>query len=108
MNLKHKALSFFAAAVLAAATHAVAGESSFAALSQVDAQALSAQEMRSVTGELNAYQIADNLKADGDKALAAGFPRLANALYALSAATLKNATALNDYFTKIGVFTPYP
>jgi hypothetical protein len=108
MNLKHTALSLFAAAMLAAGTQAAAAESGFAALSQVDAQPLSTQEMQSVTGELNAYQIADQLKADGDKALAAGFPRLANGLYALSAATLRNATALNDYFTKIGVFTPYP
>ena len=77
----------------------------FSALQGVEAQALSAEEMQAITGELNAYNIAAALFDAADRLAAAGFPRLSAAADRLGNYYLTNAEAINTVYGKLGVLT---
>ena len=109
MKLKSTTIGYFSAALLAAVmvcTPAMANtgtDSVFAALENTNAQSLSAAEMQSVAGELNAYDIAASLAS---LAASANNPRVAAFLTRLADYTLQNADRINATFDKFGVLTP--
>jgi hypothetical protein len=75
----------------------------FSALHGVEAQALSAEEMQAITGQLNAYDIAAALvqaAAKLDK-----FPRLQAATLKLAEFYATNAEQINALYDKLGVLT---
>lgn len=108
MKLTRAISSMFAAVILggltlfAPALAAPQNDSSFSALQGVEAQALTAEEMRAISGELNAYDIA---AAIGAQALAAANPRVAKALADLSLYFLRNAEKINASFQRLHILT---
>ena len=76
----------------------------FSALQGVEAQALSAEEMQAIAGQLNAYDIAAALTALAAKLDA--YPRLQAATLKLAEYYSTNAEAINAFYAKIGVLTP--
>jgi len=75
----------------------------FAALQGLDAQALSAEEMQAISGQLNAYDIAAALLA---RAATVEHPRLKALLVNAADFYLTNAERLNAFYDKIGKLTP--
>jgi hypothetical protein len=106
MRIKRVAASMFGAAMLfSAGTFAAPrSDSDFAALRGLEAQSLSAAEMRSISGELNAFDIAAALTAQA--ATLAKYPKLQAAALKLAAYNIANATAINAAFAKHGLLTP--
>ena len=107
MRLK-KAIIFTAAAAMLSGvllSSAVAGpreQSSFSALEGVEAQTLSAEEMKAISGELNAVDIGNALlKLAGNVTN----PTLSAALTKLGNYYLNNKDAINAYFAKLGILT---
>jgi hypothetical protein len=90
--------------ICAPAFTASANQSRFSALQGVQAQTLSAEEMQSISGELNAYDIAAALFAAAQKL--GNFPRLQEATLKLADYYKTNAEAINATFMKLGIFTP--
>jgi len=78
----------------------------FSALQGMQAQALTAEEMQAITGELNALNIAAALNDLAGQLAAAGRPILAAKTAALAKYYLDNAPAINAFFDKLGVLTP--
>jgi hypothetical protein len=76
----------------------------FSALQSIDAQVLSQQEMSSVTGELNAFDIAAELQAYAGTL--GKFPKLQAQVQKLADAELKSAKQINAVFAKLGILTP--
>ena len=109
MELKRAIISHATAAMLGGAMlfspafAAAPNPSGFSALEGVEVQALSVEEMKAITGELNAYDIASAL---GAQALAATNPRVARALTDLSLSVFRNAEAINAVFLKLNILTP--
>jgi hypothetical protein len=66
-------------------------ETGFAALQGVDAQALSVEEMQAISGELNAYDIAHALYAQGLRGLARFYENY--------------AAQINQVFKALGIYT---
>ena len=80
------------------------GDNEFAALRGVTAQALSAEEMQAIAGELNATDIYNALVA---KAATLGqYPKLQAAVLNLAASVLANATQINNLLKKLHLYTP--
>jgi hypothetical protein len=109
MKRNKKAVFALAAAALSGAllTGSAIGahnQSGFAALEGVTAQALSAQEMQSISGELNAYDIAAALTAEAAKL--SSYPMLSASLLKLAGYYTAHATQINALFMKLGVYTP--
>ena len=108
MKLKRAIVSHATAAMLGGAMlfspafAAAPNPSGFSALEGVEVQALSVEEMKAITGELNAYDIASAL---GAQALAATNPRVAKALTDLSLNVFRNAEAINAVFLKLNILT---
>jgi hypothetical protein len=75
-----------------------------AALEGIQAQALSADEMQAVSGELNAFDIAAALFSAAEKL--DKFPKLQAATLQLANYYLNNAESINAVFMKLGIFTP--
>ena len=75
----------------------------FSALQGVEAQALSADEMQAISGQLNAYDIAAALTAAAAKLDA--YPRLQAATLKLAGYYTTNAVQINAAFEKLGVLT---
>jgi hypothetical protein len=87
----------------ASAFAAEANQTGFSALKGVEAQPLTSAEMQSISGELNAYDIAAALfdaAAKLDR-----FPRLQAATEALANFYRTNAEAINAVYMKLGIFT---
>jgi hypothetical protein len=109
MKLKRAIVANAAAAMLGGAMlfspafAAAPDPSGFSALQGVDVQALSVDEMKAITGELNAFDIAAAL---GAQALAATDPNVAKALADLSLQVFSNAEAINAIFSKFHILTP--
>jgi len=76
----------------------------FSALQGVNAQPLSVEEMRSISGQLNAYDIAAALTAEAAKL--AKYPKLQAEDLKLAAWFQTNAVAINAEFQKLGLLTP--
>lgn len=109
MKRNQKAVFALAAAalcgsMLTASALAAQNESGFSALEGATAQALSAQELRSISGELNALDIAAALTAEAAKLGA--YPRLQAAVSKAAADTLANAVQINALFAKLHILTP--
>jgi hypothetical protein len=83
---------------------ATPNQGGFAALKGIQAQALSAEEMNAISGELNAYDIAAALVAAAAKL--DKFPRLQEATLKLAEYYRTNAEAINAAFMRLGIFTP--
>lgn len=79
-------------------------QSGFSAVQGVKAEALSVNEMQSISGELNAYDIAAALTAEA--ANLAKYPKLQAADLKLAAWYQANAGAINAAFQKLGILTP--
>ena len=79
-------------------------DSGFSALEGVTAQKLSAHEMQSIAGELNAYDIAAALTAEAAKL--SQYPQLSASLLKLAGYYTTNATQINALFMKLHVYTP--
>ena len=78
-------------------------EGGFSALQGVDGQALSVEELKAISGELNAYDIAAALEAKA--ATLGAFPKLQAATLQLAAFYRTNAVQINAAFAKLGVLT---
>jgi hypothetical protein len=103
MKLKMLCGSIAVAAVLSGP--AMAGsEDKFSALQAVEAQALSVEEMRAITGQVNALDIAAALFAEA--ATLRRFPRLQDSTLRLANYYKANAVQLNATFDKLGILTP--
>jgi hypothetical protein len=76
----------------------------FSALEGIQAQALSTEEMKSISGELNAFDIAAALLAAAEKL--DKFPKVKEATIKLADYYKVNADAINAAFMKLGIFTP--
>ena len=76
----------------------------FSALQGINAQPLSVEEMRSISGQLNAYDIAAALLAEATKL--AKYPKLQQADLKLANWYQVNAVAINAEFLKLGILTP--
>lgn len=95
MKAKQLAVAVIAAGMMAGVNPATAGEqdaTSFAALSQVEAQSLSAGEMKSISGELTTADII------------AALDKVATADPCLAPAVTKVETVLNKYSVQINAF----
>ena len=109
MKLKRAIVSNAAAAMLGGAMlfspafAAAPDPSGFFALQGLEVYPLSVDEMKAITGELNAFDIASAL---GAQALAATNPRVAKALSDLSLNVFRNAEAINAVFLKLNILTP--
>ena len=102
MKLKMLCGSIAVAAVLSGP--AMAGEEKFSALRGVEAQALSVEEMRAITGQVNALDIAAALFAEA--ATLRRFPRLQDSTLRLANYYKANAVQLNATFEQLGILTP--
>jgi hypothetical protein len=78
--------------------------SGFSAIQGVNAEALSADEMHAISGQLNAYDIAAALTAEATKL--SKYPKLQSDDLKLASYFLTNAVAINAAFQKFGVLTP--
>jgi hypothetical protein len=101
--MKLKTLCAAAAIAAMLSAPAMAGES-FSALQGVDAQALSVDEMKAITGERNAYDIASVLFAEAAQLDA--HPLLQAATLRRAQYYLTNAVQLNAAYAKLGILTP--
>lgn len=97
------AIAALCGSTLTASALAAPNQSGFSALDGVSAQTLSAQELQSISGELNAYDIAAALSAEAAKLGA--YPRLQAAVSKAAADTLANAAQINALFVKLHVYT---
>jgi hypothetical protein len=79
-------------------------QSAFSAIQGVSAQTLSTEEMKDISGQLNAYDIAAALFAEA--ANLAKYPKLQAEVTALANYTLTNAAKINAAFQKLGILTP--
>jgi hypothetical protein len=79
-------------------------QSGFSAIQGVQAQALSAKEMDTISGELNAFDIAAALTAEATKL--AKYPKLQAIDLKVAAWYQTNAVAINAFFQKLGILTP--
>jgi hypothetical protein len=106
MKLKHAIASVATAALLSLPAFAAPQnpQGDFSALQGMQAQALTAEEMQAISGELNALDIAAALTALAGKLDA--FPRLQAAVLNLAAYYIANADAINAKFLALGVLTP--
>jgi hypothetical protein len=86
------------------AVAATPDQSGFSAIQGVQAQALSAKEMDTISGELNAYDIAAALTAEATKL--AKYPKLQAIDLKVAAWYQTNAVAINAFFQKLGILTP--
>jgi hypothetical protein len=103
MGLRKHVLYLAAAGLMAGpAFAATAGESTFTALQNVEAQGLSQDEMQAIAGQLNAIDIGNDLLAAAAKATN---PLVKGALTKLGNWYLANADSLNALFMKWGVYT---
>jgi hypothetical protein len=91
------------ALLFSSANAAPPDQSGFSALEGVPVQALSAEEMQAISGELNAFDISAALVAAAAKL--DKFPRLQAATLKLADYYLTNAGAINAAFIKLGIFT---
>jgi len=99
------AIALLSSAILCSAAFAgTPDQSGFSAIQGVKAQALSVQEMQTISGQLNAYDIAAFLTAEAAKL--AKYPQLQAADLKLAAWYTANANAINAVFTKLGIYTP--
>ena len=96
--------SLVGALVLSAAPAASTKPSGISALRGVEAQPMTEAEMKAVSGQLNAYDIAAALTALAAKE--ANYPKLQAATLKLATYFSTNATAINTKFQKLGVLTP--
>jgi len=97
-------IGLFSSVMLCSAAKAAPPEKSgFAALQGVTAEALPASEMKAVSGELNAYDIAAALTAQAAKL--SKYPTLQADTLKLAAWYTANATAINAAFQKLGLLT---
>jgi hypothetical protein len=108
MKRNKKAVFVLAAAALSAAmltgpALAAQNDSGFAALEGVTAQTLSAEELQSISGALNALDIAAALSAEAAKL--SQYPQLAAALNKAAADVLAHAAQLNALFAKLHILT---
>ena len=91
-------------AMLSAAPATSTKPSGITALRGVEAQPMTEAEMKTVSGQLNAYDIAAALTAlaakEGD------FPKLQAATLKLASYYLANATTINARYQKLGILTP--
>jgi len=83
---------------------AQSAQSEFSALQGLEAQALSVEEMQSISGQLNALDIAAAL--DAKAATLDAFPRLQAGVQKLADFYRTNAERINAAFMKHGVYTP--
>jgi hypothetical protein len=83
---------------------ASSNQGEFSALEGVQAQALSNEEMKAISGELNAFDIAAALFAAAAKL--DKFPKIQEATLKLANYYETNAVAINAAFMKLGIFTP--
>jgi hypothetical protein len=83
---------------------ASADHGKFSTLQGIQAQPMSADEMKAVSGELNALDIAAALRAAAQKL--DKFPKLQEATIKLADYYTTNADAINAAFMKLGIFTP--
>ena len=102
MRLRNILVSMAAAAMLSGVP--AFAQTEFSALQGVEVQALSADEMQAISGQLNAYDIAAALLAKA--ATLDAFPRLQAGLIQLANYYLTNAEQINALFAKFGVLTP--
>ena len=99
------AVALLCGAMLCSAAFAASPErSGFSSMQGVSAQALSVEEMQSVSGELNAFDIAAALTAEAAKL--SKYPKLQAADLKLANYFQTNAAAINAVFLKFGIFTP--
>jgi len=106
MQFKKVIASAAAAVVLSVPAFAAPqDDGSFSALQGVEAQALSAQEMQAITGQLNAYNIAAGLFAKAETLLANGHPVLAQIALNQANRYLTDAEVINARYAKFGVLT---
>jgi hypothetical protein len=83
---------------------ASSNQGQFSALQGIQAQALSTEEMKTISGELNAFDIAAALFAAAGKL--DKFPKIQEATLKLANYYVTNAAAINAAFMKLGIFTP--
>lgn len=99
------AVAFLGSAMLCSTTFAASSDQSgFSAIEGINAQALSVEEMQSISGQLNSYDIAAALTAEAAKLTK--HPRLQAADLRLAEWFKTNAVAINAFFQKFGVLTP--
>ena len=104
MGVRKHVLYLAAAGLMAGSAFAATpGEASFSALQNVEAEALSQNEMQQITGQLNAYDIGNALL---DAAANAANPVIKNALTKLGDYYINNAAAINAFYAKLGILTP--
>ena len=98
------AVSLMCTMLLFTASAAPAEQSSITALRGVDAQPMTAAEMKAVSGELNAYDISAALtKLAAEEAK---FPKVQAATLKLAQYFSANAAQINANFAKYGLLTP--
>ena len=108
--MKKTVITLLAAGALSASLFAgsaaavTPGDNEFAALRGVTAQALSAEEMQAIAGELNATDIYKALLAKA--ATLSQHPKLQAAVLNLAASVLKNTDAINALLMKLHLYTP--
>ncbi len=103
MGIRKHVLCVAAAGLMAGSAFAATpGESSFGALQNVEALALSQQEMQAIAGQLNALDIGNELLA---AAATATHPLVKAALTRLGNWYLANADSINALYMKWGIYT---
>ena len=98
------ATSLMFAMLLSAAPAAALTQSGLSVLRGVDAQPMTESEMKAVSGQLNALDIAAALKALAAKEGA--YPKLQAATLKLATYFTTSATAINAKFQQLGILTP--
>jgi hypothetical protein len=91
-------------AMLSAPAAAQGEQIGFSALKGVEAQTLSANEMKSISGQLNAYDIAAHWYAAAERR--EGYPLLQKIALAKAEFYTNNAVQLNAAYERLGVLTP--
>jgi hypothetical protein len=97
-------ITSLAGAVVLALPMLAGAEDGFAALQGIEAQPLSHDEMQTISGKLNAYDIAAVLQAEAS-ALDA-FPRLQAYKLRRAEYFLTNAEIINARYAALGILTP--
>lgn len=96
--------SLMCAMLLLPASAATPDQSGMSVLQGVEAQQMTAAEMKAVSGELNAYDIAAALTKLATQE--AKYPKLQAATLKLASYFTTNAVAINASFQKFGILTP--
>jgi hypothetical protein len=97
-------VALLSSALLCSAAFAASSDrSGFSAIQGIQAQALSVEEMQSISGELNALDIAAALTAEAAKL--AKYPKLQADDLKLAAWFQTNAASINAAFQKFGLLT---